>query len=456
MRLRLSVARPDAAGPPVDVVLAADEGTTLGEVRAAVLGVACAPPGSALLVEGRPLDDAAPVGVPPLVDGVLLVAGPAGPTASADRGGLLELHVVGGPDAGAVHRLAPGRHRLGRSPDCDVRVDDVDVSRVHAVLDVATSGVTVTDLGSTNGTTVDGEPVPTEPRPLPLGAVLRAGSTTLVLRLPPRDAASVRPTRTGALEVNRPPRLPLPPLATTVRFPRRPEPPERRGVPLLAALLPLAVSVPMAVLWSPFALLLGLTSPVMVLGSYLGDRRSGRRRHAEATAGYEAELAEAERRVAELLLAERRQRRRSSPDAATLVVAADVPTSRLWERRPGDADFLLLGVGTGPVASAVTVVRPADGDERENPLLDDAPVGVSLRAAGVVGLCGPRRAVLGLARWLVVQVACLHAPADAGVVVLAAGTAGHDWTWTRWLPHARPDPDAAPWTASGTADVERL
>jgi S-DNA-T family DNA segregation ATPase FtsK/SpoIIIE len=42
-------------------------------------------------------------------------------------------------------------------------------------------------------------------------------------------------------------------------------------------------------------------------------------------------------------------------------------------------------------------------------------------------------AVDGLARWLVVQAAALHAPRDLSIVVLATtGT----WGWVRWLPHA--------------------
>ncbi|MCB1599788.1 MAG: sigma 54-interacting transcriptional regulator [Lysobacterales bacterium] len=53
--------------------------------------------------------------------------------------------------------LAPGRYRLGRGGDSDLLIEAAGVSREHAELVVcADRGVIVRDLGSTNGTRVDG------------------------------------------------------------------------------------------------------------------------------------------------------------------------------------------------------------------------------------------------------------------------------------------------------------
>lgn len=54
-----------------------------------------------------------------------------------------------------------GETIVGRGPDCGVRVEDDRVSRRHAALAPDPSGWTVTDLGSKNGTLVDGVPVRT-------------------------------------------------------------------------------------------------------------------------------------------------------------------------------------------------------------------------------------------------------------------------------------------------------
>jgi sigma-B regulation protein RsbU (phosphoserine phosphatase) len=54
--------------------------------------------------------------------------------------------------------LAPGKHTLGRKPECDFVVPDKTVSRQHAEIEVATGGggFFLTDLGSHNGTMVNG------------------------------------------------------------------------------------------------------------------------------------------------------------------------------------------------------------------------------------------------------------------------------------------------------------
>lgn len=51
-----------------------------------------------------------------------------------------------------------GEQQVGRTDDSDIVVDDPRVSRKHAVIRVADQGVTVEDLGSANGTTVNGSP----------------------------------------------------------------------------------------------------------------------------------------------------------------------------------------------------------------------------------------------------------------------------------------------------------
>ena len=98
--------------------------------------------------------------------------------------GLLELHVVGGPDSGSVFRLSPGTHRVGRAAEATVRVEDRGLSRVHAELQVTTAGVHVRDLGSTNGTWLDGSRLGSAPRSLAGQSHLSVGSSTLVLRTP--------------------------------------------------------------------------------------------------------------------------------------------------------------------------------------------------------------------------------------------------------------------------------
>ena len=61
----------------------------------------------------------------------------------------------GGGLAGEVFELGGERTTIGRSPDCDVFLDDVTVSRRHAELTRDGSMFTIRDLGSLNGTFVN-------------------------------------------------------------------------------------------------------------------------------------------------------------------------------------------------------------------------------------------------------------------------------------------------------------
>jgi len=70
-----------------------------------------------------------------------------------------ELTVTAGPDAGksiVVSARSAGRTLVGTSETCTLRVTDRRVSRRHLAVDVEGGHLRVADLGSTNGTTVNG------------------------------------------------------------------------------------------------------------------------------------------------------------------------------------------------------------------------------------------------------------------------------------------------------------
>lgn len=68
---------------------------------------------------------------------------------------------------------------LGRGTDVDVRLEDPGVSRRHAQITLGQAPA-ISDLGSTNGTFVDGTRVTTQA--LADGSVIRLGSTTMTFR----------------------------------------------------------------------------------------------------------------------------------------------------------------------------------------------------------------------------------------------------------------------------------
>jgi pSer/pThr/pTyr-binding forkhead associated (FHA) protein len=61
----------------------------------------------------------------------------------------------GGGRAGEVFNVAGERMTIGRSPDAEIFLDDVTVSRNHALLVRRRDGLYIDDLGSLNGTYVN-------------------------------------------------------------------------------------------------------------------------------------------------------------------------------------------------------------------------------------------------------------------------------------------------------------
>jgi len=416
---------------------------------------------------GSPVPPGARLGAPPLVQGAVLVrrrahgSSPArGPGVPPRPRAVLHLHVVAGPDAGAVVPLPPGPHVVGRGAAADVRLDDPRLSRRHVRLDVDRRGAVVTDLGTTNGTRLDGEPLRGPGAPAGAGARLAVGASVLELRL------GGDPSRPGGWDglghrlVARTSRTPSGTAGVEVTLPRTPEAPERPRVAWAPALVPLVVAVPMALLWSPWALLMGLASPLVAVATTAGERRAWARRCAAATARVERRRRRGREEVARAVRAEEVRARALAPGAADVVLALATAGPRLWERRPEDPVLLSVGTGAAPSSTRVLVEEDEGGTREHVPALHDVPLGVDLSAAGALGVVGPPDAVGATARWLVLQVAALHAPSDVGVVVLT-GSGGAEqapgsappgseepgsrraWSWVGWLPSAGPGAVAA-------------
>jgi pSer/pThr/pTyr-binding forkhead associated (FHA) protein len=88
------------------------------------------------------------------------------------------LVVVKGPDTGERFTLAGDTVSIGRDPESDIFLNDVTVSREHAVVSLEGDGVTVADRGSLNGTYVNGSIV--EQAPLADGDHVQIGRFLLV------------------------------------------------------------------------------------------------------------------------------------------------------------------------------------------------------------------------------------------------------------------------------------
>jgi pSer/pThr/pTyr-binding forkhead associated (FHA) protein len=87
-------------------------------------------------------------------------------------------------ETGRQHRLGVGRNTVGRE-SADVLLPDKTVSRMHAYVDISEErAVTIEDLGSTNGTMINGERLaPHSVRAVDDGDTVRFGSIRLLLKI---------------------------------------------------------------------------------------------------------------------------------------------------------------------------------------------------------------------------------------------------------------------------------
>jgi hypothetical protein len=91
----------------------------------------------------------------------------------------------GWPPVLTLPRGSQARFTIGREADCDMTLGDDTVSRWHASLERVASGWVLADLGSTNGTRLNGWRV-TGPVPVRPGDMVSFGGTTYLLSDRPR------------------------------------------------------------------------------------------------------------------------------------------------------------------------------------------------------------------------------------------------------------------------------
>jgi DNA segregation ATPase FtsK/SpoIIIE, S-DNA-T family len=419
---------------------------------------------AALYVDSRPLDPAATVGDSALRMGSLVgLDGPVSGSA-VETAGLVELRVVGGPAAGTVFRLGVGSGELGSARRSWVCLADPSVPQIAAILDVdgsarcwiepppelvgaAAGGGAIAparnvavelelERGAGTSEIVDAQTLWTPGRQLRIGdSVLEVAPYTLP------DAALVPSADGEGLDYNRPPRILPPKRQTRFRLPTPPKEPQRAPLPILMALLPLVGAVAMVlILHNTTFLLFALLSPLSMMGNFFNSRRNGRRSYAQLRREYLERKARVEADVEEAVDLELAERRVLCPDPAALAAIATGPRRRLWERRRHDSDHLVLRVGSAELPSEVVIEDPELDEHRRvgYRTLPTAPVTIPLPARGVLGVAGPGGVARALGRWLVIQAAVLHSPADLQIIVLTEAAGRESWDWLRWLPHSRP------------------
>lgn len=335
-------------------------------------------------VDGRCLQELQPH-VVPLTSGAVVVADPRRAQPGRQTGRTspvppLLLAVLSGPDAGQLIALTRGTYQIGREGAL-FALQDAEVSRRHAVLTVGKDSITLTDLGSANGTWVDGRKIVHES--VSTAASLRFGRSRCALVLGSRlqpPPARYDPSR--PLVIN------------------RPAAPERNLLQILAAFLPLILGVILAMttgMW--FFLAFSALSAVTAIFPFAGGIQRRRRFRAAMRSAVEKD---------------ERRRRRAAPTPGHTALRCLQRGTAPQSTRPAvesaanhpfespDGQYMLrLGTADQP---AYVVVQPETSDWQA-PVIPEAPVCLRRDELDGLSISGQPDACTGLVRSLLLQLA---------------------------------------------------
>jgi S-DNA-T family DNA segregation ATPase FtsK/SpoIIIE len=310
---------------------------------------------------------------------------------------MLELRVLSGAAAGLRLPLHPGQYSLGRALQRDLRIPDPSISRSPAWIAVDDRGLVVEHVEGDQHLRLGGQAM-TPPCFVPLRQVFEMGAALMTVA--PTSADGPTAAFRQATAALPPPMISLPP---------PPAGPRWRSLPAGG-------------------------------GDWRQVQRAGRYRRQVQQVLWQ--------RLPAVLAAEEEARRAGAPDACEIMDRARLGPPALWQRRRSDHDFLRLRLGWTSLPSEVRVTEPTGSDPDlvhrtlalllpARPTLHGIPLTVDLPDMGTLAVTGDATETAGLVRWLVLQAASLHAPAELGIAAVLAD--GDEGNWIRWLPHAAPD-----------------
>ncbi|WP_120521999.1 FtsK/SpoIIIE domain-containing protein [Arthrobacter celericrescens] len=415
---------------PVELTVEIDDGGPGSAVQAAVAGRFHT---GELSVCGQPLSSLT-VGRPPLVAGAVLVdraADGPGPGPRARGPAVLHLLVHTGPGAGLVVPLERGSHSIGRG-ECTITVPDPEISRVHAVLTVSDTSVTLRDNGSSNGTRVDGNRV--RAAVISTDSLIQCGTSLMTVVFDCSTRASA--LETAGSRTDEP-----------LKIPRRAEATGRLNLLLMAG-LPLLLGAALALAtgtWT-FLAFTGISAIAVLVPLAAG----GKERRAFNAALRAAESMDRERRegaapsAADIVFSVRTassgaagpdgQQGRISPSPST------DPVHPEKQAETGTSGGTALRIGTGEREARI-VLDPPDPLFKA-PVLRNSPVTLDPTIRDIP-VTGPAASVTGLFNFLLMQLAVF--PGALTAPILIHGAAGLLPLSARFLPRTTlcTNPDAA-------------
>ena len=113
------------------------------------------------------------------------------------------LQIVSGTNSGSEYKVSDGEIIIGRQASCGIVISDIAISRKHASVSFEDGKYILRDLGSGNGTTLDGKPVSMDGVQLRDGQTFKLGDTEIFFSTSGARKGAMVKGRTSSREVAR-------------------------------------------------------------------------------------------------------------------------------------------------------------------------------------------------------------------------------------------------------------
>ena len=366
--------------------------------------------------------------------------------------------------------------KIGRSYNKnDIALKDGEISSRHAILKRIDGHWEITDLGSKNGTFVNGSlvsansPVPAENVNIFMaGYVFYIQNDTLIFTNTP-GAVEFTPSVSDALLEGRrkPKRYPFFQRSPRIRvLPEKAEfeiqsPPNTGNKPQVSWVSMLLPPCMMVLVMGGVAIMMGnytmlmyslpmsLVSVVVNIVNYKNNMKKWLKNNGLAGEKYSQHLAGIEREINDAEGSYLSALSSMSPGVGECIALAENVSRLLWERTPRDNDFMAARVGTGQVPSNVSLriprsqlaieenifLRQAEEIRDKHTILSGVPVRHSFLDYPITGLAGKPEAVLNTASRIIMDLAAHHSYEDLKIICVYPEDERDKWEWLKWLPH---------------------
>ena len=366
----------------------------------------------------------------------------------------VEVTDTGGITNDVDYPLAEGTYSLGRSGDCEIRLNDPLVSKHHMRIEVTPTSVDVIDAGSANGTLVDG----THIQRLRIDGLTRMLVGETWVRIEPVREADEIQQQPGPVPFTRSPRVEDRYSGEEFSAPEPPEETEPQPFPFLAMLAPILMGAGMYMMTKMLTSLLFVAlTPIMMVGNFLTQKAQRRNQRKKDVARFEEKLSTLKTALAEQVDQERSVRLAEAPSTEEIYNQAMNRGPLLWTRRPEHWSFLNIRLATGTMPSRDKITCSSgkgsmlpEFQERLDAVVDGhrsisgVPVVENLFDAGALGFAGSPIDVSGAVDSTLMQLTGLHSPAELVITALVTPAWAHRLDWLRWMPH----------TSSPTSPIE--